>query len=190
MKRAVEGERDRADRPVGAVDVKLAAYGEQARVDVGCRAVSGGMPPGVPESSKKSISPPAAHGLLVPSADQAGHAPASGVTMIQPFSMALSLAELPLGDEPHTPVGHVPYGRGALGDPDDQVAMAVEKAVGPRAGVGLQLAVAPAAVADAGCPLRGAGSAAKVRVIKPRVDLPELMPQSLLPGVLSPVRRR
>jgi hypothetical protein len=30
----------------------------------------------------RSISPPAAHGLLVPSAHQAGHTPASGVTMI------------------------------------------------------------------------------------------------------------
>jgi hypothetical protein len=86
--------------------------------------------------------------------------------------MALSLVELLPGDEPRTSVGHVPYGPGALGDPVDQVAMAVEKAVGPRAGAGLQLAVAPAGVADVGCPLRGAGSAAKVRVIKPRVDLP------------------
>lgn len=91
----------------------------------------------------------------------------------------MSMAVLLAGDEPRTPVGHVPYECGALGDPDDQVAMAVEKAVGRRAGAGLHLAVAPAAVADVGCPLRGAASAAKVRVIKPRVDLPELMPQSL-----------
>ncbi len=58
------------------------------------------------------------------------------------FPMALSLVELLPGDEPRTSVGHVPYGPGALGDPVDQVAMAVEKAVGPRAGAGLQLAVA------------------------------------------------
>jgi len=58
------------------------------------------------------------------------------------FPMALSLAELLPGDEPRTPVGHVPYERSALGDPMNQVAMAIEKAVGPRAGVGLKLAVA------------------------------------------------
>jgi hypothetical protein len=61
--------------------------------------------------------------LLVPSAHRAGHT-GLGRYHDPAFPMALSLAELLPGDEPRTPVGHVPYGRGALGDPDDQVAMA------------------------------------------------------------------
>ena len=133
MKRAVEGERDRADRPVGAVDVKLAVHGGRSE-------------------------------LMLAAGLRRYHDPA--------FPMALSLAELLPGDEPRTPAGHVPYGRGALGDPDDQVAMAVEKAVGRRAGVGLQLAVAPAAVADVGCPLRGAGSASSARSSSLSAPLP------------------
>jgi hypothetical protein len=84
MKRAVEGERDRADCPVGAVDVKLAVHGEQVELMLAAGQRAAACHPVVPESSKKSISPPAAHGLLVPSAHQAGHTPASGVTMMRP----------------------------------------------------------------------------------------------------------
>jgi len=116
MKRAVEGERDRADRPVGAVDVKLAVHGDKVRVDVSCRTAGGGIPPGclrILEDLSASRSRLA--GCRAPSR-RATHRPRA---LPDPaFPMALSLAELLPGDQPRTPVGHVPYGRGALGDPD------------------------------------------------------------------------
>jgi hypothetical protein len=74
MKRAVKGERDRADRPVGAVDVKLAVHGGRSELMLAAGLRAAACHPVVPESSKKSISPSAAHGLLAPSAHQAGHA--------------------------------------------------------------------------------------------------------------------
>src|SRR5262249_29751445 len=122
MKRAVGGERDRADRPAGAVDVKLAVHGGQVRVDVSCRAVGGGMPsgcPGILEEADLPASRPRLAGAERPPGE-----PHTGLGRYRDpaFPMALSLAELLPGDEPRTPVGHVPYGRGALGDPDDQVA--------------------------------------------------------------------